>query len=175
MRYENFISEEVLDRLKILVGTKIEALYSDRFSIRKEIVESQLFILRLTNKSVLTFKNAAKETAQDNDYYKFLIESVVVTDDNYDGKTLGQKYSKIGLNSERLVRIEIYNRHEVFGDEEFDYDVVILFICKNHFRFIIALEERFDEQVIYSSSKRVIDAYLTGLNLRNAFPTTNRI
>ncbi|MES2266486.1 MAG: hypothetical protein V4520_06985 [Bacteroidota bacterium] len=165
MIYQNLIDVSLLNNL---INVHVDSIYSNGLTVYKNHIETQLFTIRLENKSWLNFTNQAKETPNNNDYYKFLINHTSVPNINYDDKwnSIAYPFSKISFKSAKIECIEIYNRAEKYDDETLDYDVLILFKCNKKFQFIISLEERVDEAFVYSSNSKTINRYLTGLKLR---------
>ena len=165
MTYQNLVDVVLL---KSLIDARVDSIYSDGLTVYKDHIETRLLVFRLTNKSWLNFTNQAHETPNDCDYYQLAISRTSIPNIPYNIKSdaIVYPFSKVGFKSTIVESIEIYNRVEKYGDETFDYDVVLLFKCKGKLQFIIALEERVDEWLVYSSNFKIINRYLKGLNLR---------
>lgn len=169
MEYKYILDDVALQSLEGLIGNKLEFLYSNGLSVYKNYIESRLFILRTCNKLWINIRNQAHETPECNDYYNLIITESEVPEDLIFDKTHNSivfPYGKISLKSSVIKSIEIYNRNEIYGREELYYDALILFNCNGDFKFMICVEERVDEPLIFSSNFKVIKTYLDGLDLR---------
>ena len=171
MVYKKFVDEKAIAALKNLIGTDVQTIYSDGLAVYNEFIESQLFALKISDGLWLNFSNKAMETPSDNDYYEFIItESNSPQNlklDNINNSII-YPFSKICLDNPRITSIEIYSRLETYNGEELHYDVVLLFHCENGFIFMISIEERVDEFLIYSSKPQIINKYIEGMVLRKS-------
>jgi hypothetical protein len=169
MKYTYLIDDDTLQGLKCLIDKQVDALFGDGFAVHENHIETRAFEIKVSNNLWLNLSCEAKETPKDSDYYKFIIKSnnaPLEIPFNKESNSLVYPFSKVIVKQAVVKTIEIYNRNEIYGQEEFNYDVLILFNCEKKIRFMIALAERVDEAVIYSSSSLIINKYLNGLNCR---------
>ena len=167
MNYTYLIDEKKLHSLSVILNSKIIEIYGIGFHVYKDYIETQSLSLKVAHDLWLNFSNEARETPNNNDYYKFVINS-----DNapngiaYNNNSLIYPFSKVSFDPFIIKSIEVYQRNEIYDEEELNYDVLILFNGKSKKRFMIALEERIDEFIIYSSNSKIISKYLNGLECR---------
>jgi hypothetical protein len=169
MEYTYLIDDDELQGLNCLIGKQVNTIFGNGLSVHENYIETQAFEINAASNLWLNFSSEAKETPENNDYYKFIIKSNnIPLDIPFDNNinSLIYPFSKVSLKPAVVNSIEVYSRNETYGKEELNYDVLLLFNCDRKNHFMIALEERVDEFLVYSSNSKIIKRYLTGLNHR---------
>lgn len=156
-----------LKPLKKLLGCKVKAIHSHAISCYDEYTQSSCFSIASSNKWV-TFSNEWKETDNDIDYYSLNVElektpSNIKVEKNNFLSPVSSLYTNI---ESEIEKIEVYNRDEVWNDEQVVYDALLLFRSKDNNVFSIYIVESIADQIVYSKNKSLIEKEVSDCHLR---------